>query len=390
MNFLKQHIHKFPILILNISGFTIEAFVLDLDKKGESKIEIIERSDILSDNFESNANLEKNLENAIKKAINNAILFTAKKQKNGIKSCFLALSSPWYVSLSKIFKVEKEEPFFFDKNLIKEILNDENNLFAEKTENDKLKFLEAEIIKTKLNGYETKKPFDKKTKSAEIYFYISAAKKDFFNFINNILKREFHFDPSNFLTIKTLPSILFNFTKSKPAAFIQDKIPDKNFDGNGLFLFLMKENAELILIQENYIKETASINKGYNFFIRCLTARGKSFHEAESLFSKYQNNSLESMEKEKCGKIMEICEQEWKKSFNNLVERLTADYFLPQNLYLFSSKPVSKNIFLDDKSNFILTEPLLAELNNPANGYYKIFDETSSYLIVELLKDNLL
>lgn len=376
MNVLKQQIHKFPILVLNISGFIIETFILDLNKKGGREIEIIEKSDILASGFELNASLEKKLEKAVKKAVHDSIAFTAKKQKNGIKSCFIALSSPWYVSLSKIFKIKKEEPFFFDKSLINDILNNENSLFAEKNENSELKFLEAEIVKTKLNGYETRKPFDKKIKSAEIFFYVSAAKKSFFDFINNILKTELHSDAEKFLTVKTTPSVLLNFLKNK------------KFEGNGLFLFFLNEVSELILIQENHIKETASVNKGYNFFIRGLMAREKSFHEAESWFTKYQNDNLESGEKEKCGKIIKTLEEEWKKSFNNLLARLSADYFLPQNLYLFSSKSVSKNIFLDNKSNFILKTDFLKNQNGAACDY-KGLNETSSCLIIELLEKNL-
>lgn len=377
MNILKQHLDKFPILILNISGFTVETFILDANGKSGYEIEIMEKSDILPKSLEFSADLEKNLEKTVKKAVYDSAIFTAKKRRGGIKSCFLALSSPWYVSLNKTFKINEKEPFFFDKNTINNILNDKNNLFSEKMENNELKFLETEMLKIKLNGYETKKPFGKKIKSAEMYFYVSAAKKDFFRFINDILKKELHLDSAKFLIVKTLPSILFNFLKNKI------------FDGNGLFLFFLNENAELILIQENCVKEVVSINKGYNFFIRGLMTQGKSFYEAESWFIKYQNDDLENKEKEKCGKIIKIYEEEWKKSFNNLLARLTADYFLPQNLYLFSSKPVSQNIFLDNKSNLVLKTDFLENLNNAANNY-KTLSETSSYLIVELLKNNLL
>lgn len=299
-------------LLVNIHDFTVESAILDSD----SNITAVNNINNIKDEI------------ALKKAL------TKISDKYEALKYFVVFSSPWSVSQTHSVRARRDAPFMFSEKDFDEILKNENSLFLKNLKNnfnpDYFRFMEADIMKVFLNGYEIKdlNPFKKKIKNIELLIYMSAVKKEVFDAVSGIFKKKD-------LTIKTRPAI-FNF-------ILKDKEKENR---DFLIADVKEETTEIVLVRDGCIEEIINFNKGYNFFVRrIINILNISLSEAISMFGRYNINLMEENKKYELKNILKSAENDFRDLFSNVINELSKNNFLPKNLWYFSENAINNQLF---------------------------------------------
>lgn len=318
-------------LFVNIHDFTVESMILDSDN---------------TINMASGIKEEAALKRALAKI----------SDKYKALKYFVVFSSPWSLSQTHLVRARKDAPFIFSEKYFDEILKNENSLFLKNLKNnfnpDYFRFLEADIMKVLLNGYEIKdlNPFKKKIKNIELLIYMSVVKKEVFNVVSEVFKKKD-------LVIKTRPAIFYFILKDKEKE-------NKDF----IITDIREEITEIVLIKNGCIEEIINFNKGYNFFARrIMNGLNISLNEAVSMFDRYNRNLMEENKKYELKNILKSAEDDFKESFSNIVNELSKNNFLPKDLRYFSEKAINNQLFeiknRQGEDIFKLNE-ILSDVNN--------------------------
>ncbi|MFC1625389.1 hypothetical protein ACFL1O_00745 [Patescibacteria group bacterium] len=281
-------------------------------------------------------------------------LKTKSSEKSDYALC--VFSSPWYISQTKIIKVQRDMPFEINQNLIKKLIKDETDIFhaqwngtKNKAQNKNMAFLEQIPVKTILNGYDTKSPLNKKTKKFELYALLSLTVGS----IHEKIKKEI----SDHLNISSVYSHSFPFV----ALEVLNNI--LNIKDGLVFVDISGGITDIFIVRNNIIEEMASFPKGENFFINKLAeAFNSTKEEARGTFSQYQRNELNSKYSEKTRKVLDDAGKEWGEYLKKLLIEVVEDKYLPQNLYfcgsIASSKEIHNKVLTRDFSKFtIFSQP---------------------------------
>jgi len=133
---------------------------------------------------------------------------------------FCVLSSPWYVSQTRIISLKRNTPFVFNAKLADNLIQKEIKFFEEEhlaKYGDSVRAIELKNIKTVLNGYETTQPLNKKIKELEMAIFISMSGEQVLKKIENTIGRHFHLNP-----IKFISSLMTSFTITRDMYAEQD------------------------------------------------------------------------------------------------------------------------------------------------------------------------
>lgn len=313
-------------LLVNIHDFTVESMVLD----SMNTATVI---------------------NGIKEEVSLKRALTKISGKFDCLKYFIVLSYPWSVSQTHLVRARKDAPFIFSEKDFNEILKNENSLFLKNLKSnfnpDYFKFMEADIMKVFLNGYEISdlNPFKKKIKNIELSIYMSAIKKEVFEAVLSAFNSGFQ---KKDLIIKTRPAIFYSVLKYF----------DKN-SKNFIMADLREETTEIILIKNDCIEETICFNKGYNFFVRRIMDNlNIPFIEAVSVFDRLNKNILEDNKRHELKNILKSAENDFKESFLKVAEDLGGGYFLPKDLWYFTGNFMGNQFFeIKNKQGENIFEP---------------------------------
>ncbi len=245
-------------------------------------------------------------------------------------SCFL--SSPWYVSQTRIVKKNFESPVKISSRMIEEIQRKEISDFKAleiKEMGEDAIILETKTIQTKLNGYETNDPAGKEATDLQMAMYISISPQKIINSLTEKIKNVFHSH-----------TIHFNSFPFSSFVAIRDMFHEKNF----LFMDISGEATDISLVRDNILRETAAFPLGKNFLLRKISGdTGSTFQESASQFRMARNEELEENSGDKVKKALETAGQEWVKGFqNNLSSLLGQKELLSHDVFITSDDDVSK------------------------------------------------
>lgn len=315
-------------LLVNIHDFTVESMVLD----SMNTTTVI---------------------NGIKEEVSLKRALTKISDKFDCLKYFIVFSYPWSVSQTHLVRARKDASFIFSEKDFNEILKNENSLFLKNLKSnfnpDYFKFMEADIMKVLLNGYEINdlNPFKKKIKNIELSIYMSAIKKEIFEVVLSSFNSGFQ---KKDLIIKTRPAIFYSILK-----YLDENKNSKNF----IIADLREETTEIILIKNDCIEETICFNKGYNFFVRRIMDNlNIPFIEAVSVFDRLNKNILEDNKRHELKNILKSAENDFKESFLKAVEDLESGHFLPKDLWYFTENFMGNHFFeIKNKQGENIFEP---------------------------------
>jgi cell division ATPase FtsA len=266
---------------------------------------------------------------------------------------FCVLSSPWCASQTRTVSLKKNVPFPFTAKLADELIKKEIKIFEEE-HSDKntnvsspIRTIELKNIKTILNGYETPKPLNQKTKELEMTVFVSMSGEQVLNKIEDVIGQHFY-------------SRRIKFSSFTMASFtaVRDMNVDKE---NFLLVDIGGEVTDISMVKKNTLRESVSFPLGRNFLIRGIAVGlGCSLSEANSLFSLLKDGHAEDSVAKSMSVTVNQLKSEWLKKFQESLANLSNDISIPSAIYLTIDKEMadffSEIIKTEQFNQYTLTE----------------------------------
>jgi hypothetical protein len=266
---------------------------------------------------------------------------------------FCVLSSPWYVSQTRIINLKKNTPFVFTEKLADNLIQKEIKLFEEEhlakyaNVGDSVRVIELKNIKTMLNGYETSRPLNQKIKELEMVIFISMSGEQVLKKIEDTIGKHFHFSRIRFSSF-----VMASFTVVRDMHIQQE---------NFILIDIGGEMTDISMIKKNILRESISFPLGRNFLTReVASSLGCSPSEASSYVALFQNGHAEKSVAKKLAPIMNKLKTEWLKKFQESLANLSNDISIPATIYMAIDKEMAdffcQTIKTEQFNQYTLTE----------------------------------
>jgi len=311
------------VLVFDIGSSTVGGALFWTDKIGVPKIVFSVREQIP---LEEDIEADKFFSSTIK----TLSIVSKKVHEAGIgapKEIFCVLSSPWHVSQTRVIRFEKDEPFLFTSKFALNLIQKEISIFEAEYlskypgAKTSVRSIEYKTIKTMLNGYETSKPLDQKTKELQMTIFISIGEEGILKKIEETVRESFHFKQIKFSSF-----LLASFAVVRDLYSHQDSF---------LLVDVGGEVTDISMMKKNMLRESISFPSGYNFMIRGLAKETHStYDEAKSSISLLKDGHAAPEAMKTSGSILEKLKTEWLSSFQTSLSRLTNDIYVPSTIYL--------------------------------------------------------
>lgn len=244
---------------------------------------------------------------------------------------FCTLSSPWYVSQTRIINYTKNTPFVFTTKLADSLIQNEINVFEMEhlaqyinTEHS-VRIIELKNIKIMMNGYETMSPLNQKGKELEMTVFISMSPEKILKTIENVIARHFHFKEIIFTSF-----VMAFFT------VIRDLYSDQD---DFLLVDIGGEVTDISIVKKNILREAVSFPIGRNSVVRGVAYESKySLDEAKSSVSLLKDDHAEDLMVKKFEPIINKLKMEWLQKFQESLSTLSHDISVPHTIYMAIDK----------------------------------------------------
>ena len=328
MEFFKGNKNKDElVLVFDIGSSSVGGALFRMQKSKIPKIVFSIREPII---FENKIDIGHFLLSTIKslEIVTNKIYMA----KMGAPSrIFCVLSSPWYVSQTRVIRLEKNTPFIFTSKLADSLIQKEVALFEEEQSvkyadiQSPVRLIEFKNIKIMLNGYETPDPLDQKTKELEMTVFISVSPEQILKKIEETVRKHFHFKDMKFSSFG-----LSSF------AVVRDMHTDQE---NFLLIDIGGEVTDISMIKKNILRESVSFPLGPNFFIRGVaSALHCSPSEAKSFISLIKDEHASFSVAKKLEPIINKLKTSWLQKFQESLANLSNDISIPATIYIAVDK----------------------------------------------------
>lgn len=373
------------VLLFDIGSSSVGGALFYTGENGTPKIIYSVREPIL---------LEKNMD------IDNFLLLTVdslKKVSSNIcmkglgapVKIFCILSSPWHASQTRVIKLNKEEPFIFNEKMADELIAKEIKLFEAEHkaiyhEDNKVKIIELKNIQTKLNGYNTLNPFNKKTTELELTTFISISEESILKKFRDAIGRHFHLEEIIFSSF-----LMSSFTVARDIFINQDNFLLVNIGG---------EVTDISMVKKEVLRESISFPMGRNFMIRGISqALNCSLNEARGYLSLYKDGHMDKKVFESFEDAISSLRADWLKGFQEFLSYLSNDVSIPSTIFITVDQDLvdffTETIKSEQFNQYILTESKFRVifLGNQALHGVALIDENvlrDTFLIIESIYIN--
>ncbi len=247
---------------------------------------------------------------------------------------YCVLSSLWYVSQTRVIKLEKNTPFIFTTKLADGLIQKEISLFEDEHSKDyaisgnPVRLIELKNIKTVLNGYETSNPINQKGKELEMTIFVSISSEQVLGKIEDIVGKHFHSKKIKFSS----------FALSSFAVVRDMYVQSENF----LMVNVGGEVTDISMIKNNILRESISFPLGSNFMIRGVAAVSKSsLDEAKSSIYLLKDGHAADSVMKKLNPVVNKLKMEWLHKFQESLSNLSNDISVPSTIYLTVDKDLA-------------------------------------------------
>lgn len=244
---------------------------------------------------------------------------------------FCTLSSPWYVSQTRIINYTKNTPFVFTAKLADNLIQNEINVFEMEhlaqyinTEHS-VRIIELKNIKIMMNGYETTSPLNQKGKELEMTVFISMSPEKILKTIENVIAKHFHFKEIFFTSF-----VMAFFTVIRDLYSHQDDF---------LLVDIGGEVTDISIVKKNILREAVSFPIGRNSVVRGVAYESKySLDEAKSSISLLKDDHADALMVKKFEPIISKLKTEWLQKFQESLSTLSHDISVPHTIYMAIDK----------------------------------------------------
>ncbi|MDD5357173.1 MAG: hypothetical protein PHS53_03455 [Candidatus Pacebacteria bacterium] len=338
----KKPEHEISVLF-DISSRSVGGALLELSRHGKPKILYTARLEIPFHESPGSEELVSETLSALTKVTSSlqvegiAHLSATEFKDHKVKEVFLVFSSPWYISETKIARIEKEKPFTFTERLLKEMLAHEKTSYEKAVEANQNKnvsginFLEQKVIQIKLNGYETAKPFGQIIFSAEANILSSFIDSHLLNRVKDVVLHSFH---PRHVGIHSFPGVAHSV--------LRDIYPGEN---DFFIVDVGGESTEISLIKGGGLLETFSFPVGHNQTLRKISeALEVSRDVAISSLSLFLDGKTFEKTGGKIEGVVKDMQTKWNEAFQSALGNLGENRAVPSLFYLISEPPFA-NLF---------------------------------------------
>lgn len=245
--------------------------------------------------------------------------------------CFFR--APWYATQFEMIKLRKVMPFRVTKELVEREVNkrivDFEKEGKEKYEGSDLgvpELLEKEVTSIRLNGQAVSNYSRKKAQGVDISFYASVAPERVISELRERILRRFN---DRDIEFRSAPFASYIVTR------------DHLNQGADAFILLdiTGEMTEVFLVEKGVIQKSFSFPLGRNFLLRRIAKNlSVSISEVRSYLSMYLAKNIDKKTHEMIEEILQSCEREWQRYFEENGGHILRAGILPKNIFFTTEK----------------------------------------------------
>jgi len=350
-------------LIIDIGSASVGAALVLLYKDDKPKIVYSKRKNMV---FQEELNTER-FQASMLKVLNDVVQDV---QMNGLPhlkftqlgshvptKIHCTLSSPWYASQTRVSIRSGKTPFVVTKEIINGMVEEELKAFNSSDEvktmlgkQDSI-LIDKSILSTKINGYETNNPFNKKGVSLELATLMSVSPKKLLENISDEISRHFLTEDLEF---NSFPVVSF--------AVVHNIYPEES---RFLFLDISGELTDVTIVKDGIIRETATFPMGKKNIIRILARELKTTpDEALSILHLYNKHDVSAKQKKIIEPTLQNVSLKWLEQFQKVLFDLSKQVSLSSSVYFTSDKDLEdwfgSLISEEQFSQFTMTDEVFA------------------------------
>ena len=195
-----------------------------------------------------------------------------------------------------------------------------------------------------MNGYVVSNPINKKTRSVEMDMILTIASKKCIESVESVMQSAFH-------------GIPFYFSSAMSSVYLT--VRDKYHDTDSFMVVdVGGEVTDISIILDGIPKNIISFPFGRQTFFRHLKKwLNKDIHEVASLFSMYQEGTLDSKERIKMEKALNPIKKIWAEHLIDAIGTIPEPKIIPSAVFMLMNKDVHSWFFsLFSEKNTDLSE----------------------------------
>lgn len=258
-----------------------------------------------------------------------------------VDNAYCVLSAPWIISATKIVKIKEDKPFPVTINLFESVVSQEEKIFIAEDKDlliqagsraeRNLFTIEKKVVKARLNGYEARVPFGKKTNRLQLSIYLSATSEAVKKSILRAVGKHLVHVPVSFGTFSLVAF-----------AGIRTAFPESE---DFIFIDVSGEMTEVSFVRHRVILESMSFPYGRNAIIRKLARELKTSVElAHSHLTLSLSNKLGKEHFGITEKVLGGATVEWLLFFDRTISEFAKSDFVPTTVFLTTDRDV-ENLF---------------------------------------------
>jgi cell division ATPase FtsA len=328
MSFLFKSKKEKLIAIFDIGSGSVGGALARISNDNKKKPEILKITQTNEIKFIKGKNDLSYFLSSMIESLSKTALDLCDKKIGSPDEIYCVLASPWYLSKTKVIRVERKDSFTFTKRLADDLISKEienfKKIYEDKynsTEEGCPEIIEKHIMAVFLNGYLVNQPIGEKCKSLEINLIISLTPLLCIEKIKESLSRVFHHKKVNFSSFSLATYLA-----------VRDKY--KYLDSY-LLIDISGELTDVGIVSNGVLKTILSFPFGRKtFFDYICTKLGIELRDAKEIFKLYSQNNLSSAMKEKVTPLFKSIENSWGEAFSQSVSSLPQTLLLPDTIFL--------------------------------------------------------
>jgi len=280
------------------------------------------------------------LQDALTRSVENIVNEGIKKVKalpvgaREIHRADAVYSTPWIAARTKSTTIQKKRPFMLNERLLENLMREEKGAFEQTLdtiplfEDHHAIAAEQEIVETRLNGYLTNDPLQKRVHTADITLHISFVLKTIAERINRATETSFN--------VENVTHHTFPYMARRVINAIDTNTPDY------FLIHVTGEETSVTRVSASSISRTETFPCGTNAFIRAISqSLGVSFDVAYSYVRILYENRAESATAENIRDAIESPRIKWQMDVGSVLEDISSDGGSRAPVYFMSERYVT-------------------------------------------------
>ena len=335
LSFFKKH--KPISVVIDIGSSSVGSAVVSLENNQGPHIIFCDRQPFHIGENVTAKRLILNLRQALGKTLQVTEQFITKKHSGfSIQGIMCTYCSPWHNSSTKTVRIKEETPTLITHSLIEGLLKKEERRLMNELENKKdaaIQFkepvlLDQKIIQIKLNGYNTSEPYEKEATEIELTFFTTIASGALIDLVEDIVKKNLH---SRHVNHHAFSLVAWDFI-SDVYSYV------KNF----IHLDVTGEVTDITVVEDNNIKEIASLPNGRHLLVRTIARRLDVNEEiALSYLELLARHTAHQKLEEQLKNILVDVKNEFKIVLEDTFKHMSIGSELPLNAFITADEDVA-------------------------------------------------